>query len=49
MVGCPARQVGWACACGETLPEPTDGHTKCGACGATYRQTDAGLAQTNAG
>ncbi len=49
MVGCPARQVGWACACGETLPGLTDGHAKCGACGATYRQTDAGLAQTNAG
>jgi UDP-2-acetamido-3-amino-2,3-dideoxy-glucuronate N-acetyltransferase len=44
VVGVPARQVGWACQCGERLPEPTvsgdDAAVRmlsCGDCGSRYR------------
>ncbi|MBL8959115.1 MAG: N-acetyltransferase [Gemmatimonadetes bacterium] len=44
VVGVPARQVGWACHCGERLPESTvsgaDAAVRilaCGACGSRYR------------
>jgi UDP-2-acetamido-3-amino-2,3-dideoxy-glucuronate N-acetyltransferase len=38
VVGVPARRIGWACQCGESLP---DGATpRCAACGSTYRVVD---------
>lgn len=37
MIGAPARQAGWACRCGETLPDAL----ACGRCGDGYR-LDAG-------
>jgi UDP-2-acetamido-3-amino-2,3-dideoxy-glucuronate N-acetyltransferase len=37
VVGNPARQAGWACECGRTLPEGL----ACG-CGRSYRLTGAG-------
>jgi UDP-2-acetamido-3-amino-2,3-dideoxy-glucuronate N-acetyltransferase len=37
VVGNPARQVGWVCACGERLPDSLD----CG-CGRSYRLSGAG-------
>ena len=39
VVGVPARQVGWACQCGERLDAPVDGDADigCGACGTRYR------------
>lgn len=43
IVGNPGVQKGWVCTCGETLPEPSDGGTKCEACDRSYRQDDAGL------
>ena len=36
MVGTPARQVGWACRCGETLPKGR-GELSCGRCTNVYR------------
>ena len=36
MVGTPARQQGWSCRCGLTLPEPAP-VTNCSDCGAAYR------------
>lgn len=44
MVGVPARQVGWMCACGERLPSPSPGAT-CAACGAEYRLEEGRLRQ----
>jgi acetyltransferase-like isoleucine patch superfamily enzyme len=41
--GVPARARGWACACGETLALRA-GRAECGACGARYRRTPAGVA-----
>jgi acetyltransferase-like isoleucine patch superfamily enzyme len=38
VVGNPARQAGWACRCGRTLP----GDLACPACGRAYRLSDAG-------
>jgi UDP-2-acetamido-3-amino-2,3-dideoxy-glucuronate N-acetyltransferase len=35
VVGNPARVLGWACTCGERLPEGTP--SPCGACGRTFR------------
>ena len=35
VVGTPARRVGWACRCGETLPEAL----ACQRCGDVYRET----------
>ena len=44
MVGVPARQVGWACECGETLPEPgAAGATACPRCQRRYEPGDCGL------
>jgi UDP-2-acetamido-3-amino-2,3-dideoxy-glucuronate N-acetyltransferase len=40
VVGNPARQVGWACECGLTLPD-----TLACACGRSYRRTEGGLAR----
>jgi len=39
VVGNPARQVGYVCACGEKLPEDL----QCGSCSAKYRLNDEGL------
>lgn len=38
LVGNPARQIGWACRCGERLPEAL----ACAACGRSYDLTTAG-------
>ena len=39
VVGVPARRIGWACRCGETLPQAdTQGTTTCHACGNQYRE-----------
>ena len=38
VVGNPARQAGWACRCGRTLP----GELACPACGRSYRLADGG-------
>jgi acetyltransferase-like isoleucine patch superfamily enzyme len=40
VVGNPARQVGWVCACGERLDESLT----CTACGRAYTTTPSGLA-----
>ena len=40
VVGVPARQIGWACSCGETL-ESRPGRA-CGRCGARYVLTSHG-------
>lgn len=39
MLGVPARQRGWACECGEILPEELN----CSKCGRKYKETDNGL------
>jgi UDP-2-acetamido-3-amino-2,3-dideoxy-glucuronate N-acetyltransferase len=39
VVGNPARQVGWACECGERLPDDLE----CLACGKKYSKTEQGL------
>ena len=50
VVGVPARQVGWVCQCGETLPQAKSGERQgekreatlrviCGACGSRYLLT----------
>jgi UDP-2-acetamido-3-amino-2,3-dideoxy-glucuronate N-acetyltransferase len=36
VVGAPGRRVGWACRCGETLPESF----ACGRCGDRYKELD---------
>lgn len=41
MLGVPAKQADWVCACGERLP----GTMVCPSCGRRYRQTENGLAQ----
>ncbi len=38
-VGSPAKQIGWACRCGETLPETL----ACQRCGDFYGETDGRL------
>lgn len=43
MAGVPARRIGWMCQCGEKLPTPQAGELRCNACGATYRETAAGI------
>lgn len=42
MLGVPARQKGWVCECGAVLPKDL----LCRACGRAYRETQAGLQQT---
>lgn len=44
VVGNPARQIGWICACGTRLDEGA-GSFSCPACGAGYRRVDRGLAR----
>jgi UDP-2-acetamido-3-amino-2,3-dideoxy-glucuronate N-acetyltransferase len=39
MLGVPAHRAGWACQCGETLPNGL----VCGQCGRSYRQQGDGL------
>src|SRR5262245_51047899 len=39
MVGAPARRIGWACRCGETLPAGE--RAACHRCGEAYAVTDA--------
>ncbi len=39
MAGVPARRIGWACACGETLRFDA-GAAECAACGRAYRLED---------
>jgi UDP-2-acetamido-3-amino-2,3-dideoxy-glucuronate N-acetyltransferase len=34
-----AKQIGWACACGERLPDDLE----CLSCGLKYRKTESGL------
>ena len=40
MVGNPARQIGWACTCGERLPGDD---LECPSCGRIYQQTENAL------
>jgi UDP-2-acetamido-3-amino-2,3-dideoxy-glucuronate N-acetyltransferase len=42
MAGVPARRIGWACRCGETMGEG-DGHVASDACGRSYRREGDGL------
>ncbi|MCK8604370.1 acetyltransferase [Syntrophobacteraceae bacterium DRH4] len=44
VVGNPARQIGWACQCGERLTEGFD----CLMCGNKYLKTEQGLCETKA-
>jgi UDP-2-acetamido-3-amino-2,3-dideoxy-glucuronate N-acetyltransferase len=41
VVGNPARQIGWACHCGERLTQDLD----CLSCGKTYTQGEQGLTE----
>ncbi len=53
VVGVPAKQIGWVCACGERLPERHGGRATgdgsgasrlvCGACGSAYTLADGTL------
>ena len=43
MLGVPARRKGWACECGELLPDGLS----CKTCGRKYRETDDGLEEIN--
>ncbi len=43
VAGVPARQIGWACACGERL---TESELRCPGCGAGYEPSGAGLRMT---
>jgi UDP-2-acetamido-3-amino-2,3-dideoxy-glucuronate N-acetyltransferase len=38
VIGAPARRVGWACQCGETLRG--GGHAQCIGCGEQYEISD---------
>jgi UDP-2-acetamido-3-amino-2,3-dideoxy-glucuronate N-acetyltransferase len=42
VVGVPARQIGWACHCGERLSVEA-GHATCGECGMSYQETGGRL------
>lgn len=42
VMGVPARQVGWMCACGESL-RVVEGAVQCTACGTAYKLTGARL------
>ena len=42
VVGSPARRVGWACRCGESLPK-AKGEVGCERCGSLYRLSDDAL------
>ncbi|MFH0954170.1 MAG: acyltransferase [Verrucomicrobiota bacterium] len=41
-VGCPAEPAGYACLCGQRLPEGRE--PKCASCGRSYRKEKSGLA-----
>jgi UDP-2-acetamido-3-amino-2,3-dideoxy-glucuronate N-acetyltransferase len=44
VAGVPARRIGWACACGERLPDRARaGIRACGSCGARFRAHGEGL------
>lgn len=44
VVGVPAAQVGWICACGERLDEPaSDGTAECAVCHSRYRLANGTL------
>jgi UDP-2-acetamido-3-amino-2,3-dideoxy-glucuronate N-acetyltransferase len=44
VTGVPARQIGWVCKCGATLPDVSETTTKtCDYCGSTYRIEDGHL------
>ena len=43
MAGVPAKQIGWACECGEIL----DDTLKCKICDREYIKTDSGLKENN--
>lgn len=43
MVGVPARQIGWACQCGQPLPPVEEQITTCLPCGRAYRQQGLSL------
>lgn len=43
MMGCPAKQKGWACECGEKL----DGSLVCPKCGKKYVECKSGLKEKN--
>jgi len=42
IIGNPAKQIGYACQCGETLP----GNLVCDTCKRKYQATDRGLSET---
>ena len=42
VVGQPARQIGWACQCGLTLPEPQP-ECRCQECGQRYGLSEGAL------
>jgi UDP-2-acetamido-3-amino-2,3-dideoxy-glucuronate N-acetyltransferase len=42
MIGAPARRIGWACRCGETLPASSEPPMRCAACGEAYKLVDTG-------
>ncbi len=44
VVGNPARQIGWVCACGPRVTLEGEVAT-CGQCGRTYRETPTGLVE----
>ncbi len=44
LVGNPARQIGWACTCGATIPESL----LCDACGRRFERLTYGLAEVDA-
>jgi UDP-2-acetamido-3-amino-2,3-dideoxy-glucuronate N-acetyltransferase len=44
MIGTPARRVGWACRCGETLPAPGP-HVRCLHCGDAYQLSETSLSR----
>jgi UDP-2-acetamido-3-amino-2,3-dideoxy-glucuronate N-acetyltransferase len=41
MIGTPARRVGWACQCGETLAPSSGGNLRCPGCAESYRLDEA--------
>jgi UDP-2-acetamido-3-amino-2,3-dideoxy-glucuronate N-acetyltransferase len=45
VVGCPARQIGWMCQCGERLTLQ-DGKSQCGSCNKTYEVAGQTLQNT---
>ena len=45
MLGVPARQQGWACECGATLPAADAGQATCERCHRIYRERETGLVE----